>query len=287
MDGSTKPKSDRTHTTYSVTTSSPSYSVTTTPFQIIEEQHPPILKNASQLSEGIDFLGDGEAPQSFRIWVSWKLSHWVHSVWFKRSSLLLILVCLILLIVRTFVWHSVLEFILGGFLVIVSIEVLILVGFYQENLVYQGWVVLDAVLVALCWYNRDISYLAFRGFRLLRALRKASGVPSLKWAVKTILRVLPRLCAIVGVLIPGMVTIFAIFLTNIYQNYFDRIDRTMLTLYQIMTGGTRWASIVDELHEEYPSAWIPIGGFVAVSLFLFFESQCGRSVRRSVQDPRT
>jgi hypothetical protein len=111
---------------------------------------------------------------------------------------------------------------------------------------------------------------------LLRALRKATGIPALKWAVKAMLRVLPRLTAVLTVLLPGMFAIFAILFTNLYgeaedvsRPYFYRLDAAAWTLFEIMTGGRDWAEIAAELENQYPSAWAPLMLFVSVALFFF------------------
>lgn len=255
----------------------------------------------SSTTDGIDVLGaERGTPSNFREWSQLIAARIVSTVVFKRTVLLLILLTAVLLGVRTV--DSVrldapdtlesINLTLHVILVIFTAEVLVSVCFYQEQVLSaSGWLAADIVIVLLAWWTGDVSLLVLRSFRLLRALRKASGVPALKWAVKAVLRVLPRLVAVLAVLLPGMFAIFAILFTNLYQDaglgggdgddqngeqqqvltedYFGRLDVSALTLFQIMTGGRNWSTVCTELQAQYPSAWLPIVSFVIVSLFFF------------------
>ena len=51
---------------------------------------------------------------------------------------------------------------------------------------------------------------------------------------------------------------------------FHRLDVSALTLFQIMTGGRNWADISTTLMSDntYPLAWIPLIGYIVVSMFV-------------------
>jgi voltage-gated sodium channel len=251
----------------------------------------------SSTTEGIDVLGAKETPENFRDWSQLVAARIVSAVLFKRTVLLLILVCAALLGARTVdrVRNdapdalAAINLALNVLLITFSLELIVSVVCYQDQVRSAGWLIADIIIVVLVWWTNDVSLLVLRSFRLLRALRKASGVPALKWAVKAVLRVLPRLAAVITVLIPGMFAIFAILFTNLYQDadlnggdavdngdqqqlsedYFGRLDVAALTLFQIMTGGRNWAVVCAELQAQYPSAWLPMVSFVVVSLFFF------------------
>lgn len=244
--------------------------------------------------DGVDVLGAGEAPQNFRDWIHLLAARIVSTVVFKRTVLFLILICALLLGVRTFdpirndpTTLAAINLALHVLLVTFSVELVVSVVFYQEQILSAGWLAMDIAIILLAWCTADVSILVLRSFRLIRALRKASGVPAVKWAVKAVLRVLPRLTAVLTVLLPGMFVIFAILFTNLYQdamtngvnanndgkqlseNYFGRLDVSALTLFQIMTGGRNWSVICAELQTQYPSAWLPMVSFVVIALFFF------------------
>jgi Ion transport protein len=108
--------------------------------------------------------------------------------------------------------------VLNVMLFIAAVGVVISVACYQDHLFAVGWLAMDVVIFLLVIATGDVSLLVLRSFRLLRALRKASGVPALKWAVKAVLRVLPRLVAVIGIWLPCMFAIFAILFSNLYQD---------------------------------------------------------------------
>jgi Ion transport protein len=214
----------------------------------------------SSTTEGIDVLGAKETPENFRDWSQLVAARIVSAVLFKRTVLLLILVCAALLGARTVdrVRNdapdalAAINLALNVLLITFSLELIVSVVCYQDQVRSAGWLIADIIIVVLVWWTNDVSLLVLRSFRLLRALRKASGVPALKWAVKAVLRVLPRLAAVITVLIPGMFAIFAILFTNLYQDadlnggdavdngdqqqlsedYFGRLDVAALTLFQ-------------------------------------------------------
>jgi voltage-gated sodium channel len=243
-------------------------------------------------TDGIDVLGAPKAPSNFQEWSHLTAARIVCSVVFKRTVLFFILITAALLGLRTMEFIrdvalvlKIINYTLYALLFVFAVEVVISIACYQDHLFSVGWLAMDIVVLLLVIATGDVSLLVLRSFRLLRALRKASGVPALKWAVKAVLRVLPRLVAVVGILLPSMFAIFAILFTNLYQDaqlsdessgeelmnerYFGRLDISALTLFQIMTGGRSWSVVCTELQVQYPSAWVPMVCFVAVSLFFF------------------
>jgi Ion transport protein len=290
--------SDLTHTThaYCSTTEQQSSSMSITPFHLAvdmpREGDSPNCNNKSccpndgtagsvtsrlslsSTTDGIDVLGAAESPRNFREWSQLQAARVVSDVLFKRAVLAFVLVTCALLGVRTFLsgGGSALRAVnaaLHGLLVLCTLEVLVSATFCQEHLLSSGWLLFDIALLVLCWHSNDTTLLVLRGFRLLRALRKASGVPALKWAVKAVLRVLPRFLSVVGILLPGMFAIFAILFTNLYGDAddFRRLDVSALTLFQIMTAGRSWSDLVGDLSDQYRLIWLPTILFVVVAVF--------------------
>jgi voltage-gated sodium channel len=251
-------------------------------------------------TDGIDVLkGALGKPNNLLDWAHLIAARIVTSVVYKRLMLVLILVTSLLLALRTvdMIRDSsddaieVMNRILHVLLVLFTIEVLLAVVCFKNLFLPTGWLLSDIFIVCLVWWTNDLTFLVLRSFRLLRALRKASCVPSLQWAVRAILHVLPRLSAVILVLLPLMLSIFAILFTNLYQegefytsstytddaggtqnfltvtNYFGRLDVSALTLFQIMTGGLNWAEVCEALMAHYPLAWLPMVAFVIISMF--------------------
>ena len=249
-------------------------------------------------TDGIDILrGNIGTPTNFIDWSHLIAARVVSSVLYKRTILFCILLSSLLLAIRTVdhIRESAqmirnIEVVLHFLLILFTIEVLLAIACFRELVVSTGWLCSDVVIICIVWYSNDSTFLILRAFRLIRALRKASSVPSLQWAVRSILHVLPRLTAVIVVLVPSMIAIFAILFTNLYQDadmllsdaYIDdqqygtvsrlfyRLDVSALTLFQIMTGGRNWADISTTLMSDntYPLAWIPLVGYVIVSTFV-------------------
>jgi voltage-gated sodium channel len=251
-------------------------------------------------TDGIDVLkGALGKPNNLFDWAHLIAARIVTSVLYKRIMLVLIFVTSLLLALRTVdsirdSSDDAVQFMnqmLHVLLVLFTIEVLLAVVCFKDLFLPTGWLLSDIFIVCLVWWTNDSTFLVLRSFRLIRALRKASGVPSLQWAVRAILHVLPRLSAVILLLLPLMLSIFAILFTNLYQegefytsntytddvgvtqnfltvtNYFGRLDVSVLTLFQIMTGGLNWAEVCEALMAHYPLAWLPMVAFVVISMF--------------------
>ena len=140
----------------------------------------------------------------------------------------------------------------------------------------MGWVVFDIAIFCMSWWV-SLSILVVRSFRLIRALRKATGVSDLKHIVKALLRVIPRLVAILF-LLALILYIFTVIFTDLYQdmydkglltdNYFGRLDRTAFTLFRIMTLDN-WTEIAEEVMVVYPWSCILFIALIVTTTFFF------------------
>jgi voltage-gated sodium channel len=223
-------------------------------------------KSWTSTYDGLDILG-GEKPNNFNTWSQRRAAQIVNRPVFKRTALALIFVCSVLLAIRTVVPHWIIDRALDYLLVIFTVEVFLSLIFYQDQIF--GWVVFDIILVLSSMFSGDRSVLVLRSFRLLRALRKASGVPALRWVVKAILRALPRLAIACGLMACSLLT-FSIWFTSIFPVTFPRIDQSAFLLFQMSTGGLAWGDIASNLEYEHPTAWIPLVSFILVFRFVFW-----------------
>lgn len=252
------------------------YTISSTPFYLATDDthHPgaefrrqPSIASSWDNMEGVEVVGGDEAD-TFQVWTQRRAARIANTSLFKRAALVLIFVCGIVLAVRTQYPSSILDRMLDVLLVIFSVELVLTTVFYQEQL--AGWLALDMLVIGVCWFSGDRSALALRSFRLLRSLRKASGFPAVRGVVKAVLRALPRLAAVCGVMLPGSLLIFAVWLANLYpeEPQFARLDSGLLVLLQIMTGGVSWAETLQAM-DEHNYAWIPLSCFVIVAQFIF------------------
>mmetsp|Transcript_4346 Transcript_4346/g.6618 ORF Transcript_4346/g.6618 Transcript_4346/m.6618 type:complete len:333 (+) Transcript_4346:2-1000(+) len=149
-----------------------------------------------------------------------------------------------------------------------------------ERLENRSWLAFDATVVILSWAFSSLSII--RAFRILRILRLISKVESLKSVVNALMTVMPRM-GLVAFLLCLMLLVFGIAFTmlfaDLYENghtkydYFSSIDRTFLTLFQIMTFDS-WHGIAREVMAVYPWSWVlfimwtVLTGFVVMNLII-------------------
>jgi voltage-gated sodium channel len=248
----------------------------------VAESHRVSLESVGSTTDGIDILGAEPSATTFLEWSHQQSGRLVTNRYFKRGVLTLIMINSILLGVRTceFVRNNdklaaFLDTLLHGIQLSFTLEMILLITYYQIRTVQQGWVLSDLVIMTVSWFLSPI-LTVLRAFRLIRALRKASGVSVLKQLVKTLLKVFPQMLCIVF-LVLLLFYIFAVMFTNFFQdipeedlsqNYFASLDKSTFTLFQIMTLDD-WAAISQELTQVYPWAWLPVVSFIVSATFFF------------------
>lgn len=243
------------------------------------------LDSLCSSNEGIQVLGadpDG-SPQNAVRWAHLWSGKIVRSRIFKRSVLFGILLVSIIMGIATVDWvreHAglahFLETLVRIFRFLFTIEILLDVLHYQRQAFKMGWVIFDVVILALSWFV-SLSILVVRSFRLIRALRKATGATDLKHIVKALLRVIPKMIAILFLLVL-VLYIFTVIFTDLYQdlyekgltteNYFGRLDRTAFTLFRIMTLDN-WTAIAEEVMQVYPWSCVLFVALIVTTSFFF------------------
>jgi voltage-gated sodium channel len=235
------------------------------------------------ITDGIDILAAEPSPSNFRQWSRQRSGRLVTNRHFKRAVLAIILVNSLLLGVRT--WEVVRNndrladfldnVLLRGIQLWFTLEIALEVVHYQRRTLEQGWVLFDLVIISTSWLLSP-TLTVLRSFRLIRALRKASGVAALGHLVKALLKAVPKMLGIVF-LVLFLFYIFAVMFTNFFQDipeedlsqdYFGSLDKSTYTLFQIMTLDN-WTVISEELTSVYRWAWLPIVSFIVSSTFFF------------------
>jgi Ion transport protein len=161
-----------------------------------------------------------------------------------------------------------------GFLILFSIELGLQLIFLGFQFFMDGWMIFDFIVILMSWSLSSIQVV--RAFRIFRALRLATRVSLMKNLVAAVLSVMPRMGAI-ALLLMLIFYIFAVMMTQMFKNlyedgvtdedYFSRLDRTLFTLFQMMTLDD-WAGIARQVIDYYFWAWIPILAFVTISGFI-------------------
>lgn len=157
------------------------------------------------------------------------------------------------------------------FLIIFTVEITLQFIYRGFGLFCDGWLVFDLVIIIFSWSFDSLQIV--RAFRIFRALRLVARIAPLRKLILALFAVLPRMTAITLLLLI-VFYIFAVLFTALFKDldlsddYFSRLDSTLLTLMQMMT--MEWIVPARECMAVYYWAWIPFVGFVMVSGFIVF-----------------
>ena len=131
----------------------------------------------------------------------------------------------------------------------------------------SGWNIFDLLVVGVALAPVGGALSVLRALRVLRVLRLMSIVPDLRRVVEALLRSLPGLGAIAGLLVL-LFYVFAVMATmlfgDLHEEAFGTLGRSLFTLFQIMTL-EGWADIARKIMEEMPFAWAFFIPFILVT----------------------
>lgn len=149
-------------------------------------------------------------------------------------------------------------------------EILLKLAVYRWRFFRDGWNVFDFVIVAISLVPASGPFTVLRALRVLRVLRMVSVVPSLRKVVESMIRALPGLGAIIGVL--GLLYyVAAVMATNLFggthPQWFGTLGASMYTLFQIMTLESWSMGIVRPVMEAHPYAWLFFVPFIIITAF--------------------
>jgi voltage-gated sodium channel len=106
--------------------------------------------------------------------------------------------------------------------------------------------------------------------RVLRILRLVSMVPRLRFVVESLLRAVPGILSIVG-LLAILFYVSAVMTTGLFggrfPEWFGSIGRSMYTLFQVMTLESWSMGIVRPVMDAYPWAWLFFIPFILIATF--------------------
>ena len=150
------------------------------------------------------------------------------------------------------------------------IELLIKLFVYRLSFFKNGWNVFDFIIVTIALVPTSGPLSILRAFRIFRALRLLSMVPSMKKVIQAMFYAIPGIAS-VGTIIVLIFYISAVLVTNFFGNkfedWFGSIGESMYSLFQIMTLESWSMGIVRPVMEEYPYAWAFFVPFILVTTF--------------------
>jgi len=178
------------------------------------------------------------------------------------------------------------------FLVIFSIEMLLHFTYLGFHLFSEAWLVFDFVVIAISWLSVPITIA--RAMKVLRVLRLITHMKVLKQLLTAMMKAVPKLVTIISVLMIIFYA-YAVMCTELFksmyedgkidQDYFTRLDKTLFTLFTIMTMDG-WSNVAWQVMEVYPWAGLLFISFIIITSFITVNLLIGVVVGavRNVQD---
>jgi voltage-gated sodium channel len=206
-----------------------------------------------------------EAPRA-------RAGRWIESAPVQRFIIGLILVNAAILGLETNpeVMARLGPYLLGADRIILGAFVLeILIKLYAHGLRFfrNPWNVFDFLVVGIALFPASGP---FAVLRILRLLRLVSMVPKLRFVVEALLRAIPGIASIFG-LLAILFYVFAVIATGLFAEdhpeWFGDLGRSMYTLFQVMTLESWSMGIARPVMESHPYAWLFFIPFILVATF--------------------
>lgn len=155
-------------------------------------------------------------------------------------------------------------------LVVFAIELLLRFFVYRGRFFGDPWRVFDAVVVGIALVPAGSAFTVLRGLRVLRVLRLVSLVPSMRRVVGALLKALPGMASIIGLL--GLVLyVFAVMATKLFgaiaPELFGNLGASLFTLFQVMTV-EGWPDIARGVMAKAPYSWIFFVTYLLIATFM-------------------
>ncbi len=160
-----------------------------------------------------------------------------------------------------------------NFLVITifTIEIALRIYVHKESFFKDSWSLFDFTIVAVSLVPTSGGFEIFRILRVLRLFRLITIVPQMKKIVTALLKVIPGIASIGG-LLTLFFYIFAIMSTQLFgekfPEWFGSLGESFYTLFQIMTLESWSMGIVRPIMEVYPLAWVFFIPFIFLATFI-------------------
>jgi voltage-gated sodium channel len=139
----------------------------------------------------------------------------------------------------------------------------------------SGWFIFDGLITVLSWAFVSSENQALRSFRVFRVYTIISRWTPLRNLARAVGLIVPRLGVIatfLGIFFYTFCVVYTALYMDLYDegyldyDYFGRLDRTFLTLFQLMTLDS-WTGMVRQVVDARPWAWLGFCAFVVLTAF--------------------
>ncbi len=155
-------------------------------------------------------------------------------------------------------------------LAVFVVELLLRFLVYRGRFFADPWRVFDFVVVGIAVVPVGSAFAVLRSLRVLRVLRLVSLVPSMRRVVGALLKALPGMASIVGLM--GLVLyVSAVMATKLFgpiaPELFGNLGASLFTLFQVMTV-EGWPDIARGVMAQSPQSWIFFVVYLLVATFM-------------------
>lgn len=167
-------------------------------------------------------------------------------------------------------WGAVLSLIDHAILAVFVVEIVLRIVAHGLRFFRDPWGLFDFAVVAVALVPAAGPFSVLRALRVLRVLRLLTLAPNMRRVVGGLLRAIPGLTSVFGV----MMIIFyvgAVIATQLFgsafPDWFGSLGASAFTLFQVMTLESWSMGIARPVMEAFPQAWIFFLLFIVVSTF--------------------
>lgn len=151
-----------------------------------------------------------------------------------------------------------------------AVELLLRLFVFRGNFFRDPWRVFDFVIVSIALMPEGGTFSVLRALRVLRVLRLVSLVPSMRNVVGALLKAIPGMASIFG-LMALVLYVSAVMATKLFSaiapEFFGSLGASMFTLFQVMTV-EGWPDIARGVMAKLPYAWIFFVIYLLVATFM-------------------
>jgi voltage-gated sodium channel len=155
-------------------------------------------------------------------------------------------------------------------LAVFVVELLLRLFVHRGRFFRDPWRVFDLVVVGIAVVPAGSAFAVLRAMRVLRVLRLVSLVPSMRRVISALLKALPGMASIVGLL--GLVLyVFSVLATELFgataPEFFGSLGASLFTLFQVMTV-EGWPDVARSVMKESPLSWIFFVVYLLIATFM-------------------
>ena len=183
-------------------------------------------------------------------------------------------------------------------LAVFIVELVLLIMARGLSFFKDPWSVFDFVVVSIALIPSSGSLSVLRGLRVLRVLRLINKIESMRKVVSGLLKSLPGLGSVFGLIIL-IFYVSSVIATNMFRHdfpdWFGTLSKSAFSLFQVMTLESWSEGIARPVMAVYPFAWIfficfiLIATFIIVNLFIavIVDSIASENSKDDLQQPQS